>query len=185
MKTGLIQIVGLRWEKSARGGQGSRDRNSVPRSFAISRAELTKCDDSLFIDASHWGEPNAFAEPMTSRRHRVALGDGFRYGCVSVSADSNGLRVRFQYDMGNGGAPDRSYLNWPADEGEVAGRVLLVGPGQWVRVSYNGRFAGRDDGNWYYEQTTLNVAWFESEPDGCAFVNHEPHRELNSLADLW
>ena len=173
--SGLVQIVRLHWGKSARGGQGARDRNAVAQSFTIPPAELAGNGGHLNIYTALWGERNAFAEPLVVRTDRVPVGEGFTDRCVSVYPHPDGLQVRFQYDSVNGGAPRRG----------LSSRVLVARPDQWVRVRYNGRFSYLYDGNWYYEQTTVNVAWFAAEPDGRVFVHGEPAQELQALANLW
>jgi hypothetical protein len=183
--SGLVQIVRLQWDKSARGGQGARERSAVPQSFAIPATELTGNSAQLHVETSTWSERNAFAEPFSTRRHSVAISEGLKYGCVSVSAHLEGLQVRFEYDQANGGAPDRWFFNCPSGVGELPGRILLVGPEKWVRVCYNGRFSCIDSGNWWYEQITINVAWFAGEPDGRVFVAREPSHDFRALADLW
>jgi hypothetical protein len=181
----VVQIVWLRWDKSARGGQGARDRNAVPQAFAVPAAGLAGAGGRLCVSVAQWGERNAFAEPFSTRQQRVAVADGFRFRCVSVSAHPEGLGVRYQYNRGDGGAPDRWYFNWCTGYGESVGRSLVVRPGQWVRVCYNGRFSCIDSGTWWYEQTTVNVAWFGGEADGRVFLDHEPAEEVRLLADLW
>jgi hypothetical protein len=180
--SGLVQIIHLRWDKLARGGQGACQRNSVPQSLAIPAANLKSSAGQLYIDESYWNEQNDFAEPYSVRRYDNALAEGFNFACVTVATHTEGLAVRFRYDPHNGGLPDRSFLNHaPGDF--YAGRVLLVRPSQWVRLHYNGRFS--NDYYWWFEQTTVNVAWFAHEPDGNVFLDREPSQELVSLADLW
>lgn len=97
---------------------------------------------------------------------------------------SGGLEVRYRYDQAIGGAPDRWFLNWPSEPGGSPGRSLMVAPGQWVRVCYDGRFSCIDSGNWWYEQVTVNVAWFGGDPDGRVFFDSEPSGKLMALAVL-
>lgn len=60
---GLVQMIHLRWDKSARGGQGSRDRNAVPSAFEIPARELVGSNEQLCINVSHWDGQNVFVEP--------------------------------------------------------------------------------------------------------------------------
>lgn len=182
---GVVQVIHLHWDKSARGGQGARDRNAVPQVFAIPDADLAASGGYLCVNESHWGERNAFAEPFSTRRHRVSLPGMFTFGCVSISSQPDGLRVRYQYNQADGGAPDRWFFNRATRRDESPDRLLVVSPDQWVRVCYNGRFSCIDSGNWWYEQVIVNVAWFGGEPDGRVFIDREPVEELRLLADLW
>jgi hypothetical protein len=181
---GLAQVICLHWTKAARGGEGARARGAVPVGFKVEAAELVGAEGVLCVDASQWGERNGFIEPVTVRRHRVLLAEGFSFGCVAVSTNPEGLLVRYQYDGTHGGAPNRWFLNWPGSGG-APGRALLARGGEWVRVCYNGRFSDIDTGNWWYQQVTVNVAWFAGEPDGRVFLDREPAQELRALAELW
>lgn len=103
-------------------------------------------------------------------------------GCVSVSSEPGGLRVRYEYNE-SGGAPAR----WCDDE--VGNRVgvthcLAVGDGKWAQVRYNARFSCVDTGQWWYQQLTVNVAWFASEPDGRIFLERKPTKRLSLIAKL-
>jgi hypothetical protein len=182
---GLVQIIHLRWDKSARGGQGACDRNAVPQAFPVAVTDLTDAGGFLCVDASHWSNDNAFAEPLSRSRSRVPVADGFRFGCVSVSGDTDGLQVRYEYDRGHGGAPDRWFFNCGSGYGQSPGRTLRVAVKDWVRICYNGRFACIESGDWWYEQATVNVAWCVGEPEARVFLAREPAQELRLLADLW
>lgn len=185
---GLVQVVHLYWDKSARGGQGARDRNAVPQAFPVPEAGLGGAGRYLWIAESHWNGRNAFAAPFSDLHRRVDVANGYTHGCVSVSDHPDGLQVRYDYSKGKGGAPDRWFFSKTTGYGESPSRSLLVRPGEWVRVCYNGRFSELDYGDsstWRYEQTTVNVAWFSGEPDSRVFLDREPSYELNFLADLW
>jgi hypothetical protein len=181
---GLVQVVRLHWRKSARGGQGTRHRNAVPQAFIIPDAHLADLDGALCIDESHWGESNHFTEAFQSRWLRVPVVEGYAYGCVRIYSHADGVQIRYQYDRANAGAPDRWFFNTATGYGESPTRQLTVQPGQWARICYNGRFSCFDTGNWWYEQVTVNVAWFVGEPDGRIFVDTKPDCELRMMAHL-
>ncbi len=172
---GLVQVVRLHWDKSARGGPGARDRNAVPQAFAVPAADLDSADGHLCVGLTHWGDRNAFAEPFSARRERVAVADGFKFGCVGVSPHPDGLEVRYQYNQADGGAPDRWYFNWSSGYGESPGRSLVVRPSQWVRVCYNGRFSCIDSGSGGISRS--RSMWRgspASRTDGCSSTASRP-----------
>ena len=183
-RCGLVQVVRLYWAKAARGGEGARARSAVPVAFEVPAAELVGAAGALCVNATQWGDRNAFAEPFRSDRQRVPLSDGFAVGCVTVLADAEGLLVRYRYEPAVGGAPDRRTFA-SAGHRESTTRILPVRDGEWVRVCYNGRFSDIDTGDWWYEQVTANVASFAGEPDGRVFLDRKPAQELRSLAELW
>ena len=138
----------------------------------------------LCVDTSLWHDRNGFAEPDRSDPRQVPLADGFVVGCVRVTPAANGLQTDYRYEPAVGGAPDRRSFA-PAGHRESTARSLGVREGGWVRVCYNGRFSGMDAASWWYEQVTVNVAWFAGEPDGRVFIDREPAQEVRSLAELW
>lgn len=182
---GLVQVVHLRWGKSSRGGLGARERSAVPQAFLVPATDLAGASGHLCVSVSHWDERNAFSHPLSDLRQRIALADGYTFGCVGVSPHAEGLQVRYQYDRGNGGAPERWFFSESSGYGETSGKTVVVRSGEWVRCCYNGRFSGLYDGNWRYEQVTVNVAWFSGEPEGGVFLNSEQSAEIRMLADLW
>lgn len=182
---GIVQIIHLRWSKASRGGDGARKRNAVPLGFDVRVDQFADCHNELMVVESSWGERNGFAQPFNNRQRRVKVGDGFSYDCVSVSEHSDGLRVRYQYDRSHGGAPDRWYFNFVSSHGESPSGEFVVRSDEWGRIRYNGRFTDFDGGNWWYEQTTVNVAWFDQSPSGRAFANGAPSHEIKAMADLW
>lgn len=182
---GLVQVIRLTWDKAARGGQGARDRNAVPRAFEVPSDRMLAVGGQLHVEESHWSDRNSFAEPFASKHKRISVGEEYRFGCVTVSQHPDGLLVRYQYDRAHGGAPDRWFFNAARGYGESPGRSFVVHLGQWVRVCYNGRFSCWDSGRWGYQHVTVNVAWFGGEPSGQVFVTSQPVQELKALADLW
>jgi hypothetical protein len=180
---GLVQVIRLHWNKPARGGEGARARNAVPSAFEVQADDLSNSPGNLCIEELHWGDKDFFAKPFHRESQRASLESGYRFGCVTVSAEADRLMVRYQYDWSNGGAPDRWYMN-AAGTRVSKSRDLFVAPSEWVRVCYNGRFACRDTGNWWYEQITVNVARFDGEASGKVFLQSEPNRELKLLAQL-
>jgi hypothetical protein len=177
---GLVQVIFLSWDKSARGGQGARARNRVPLAFEVATEQLRGVEGQLHVEELHWGCQNAFAAPLRHEHRRVAVADGARFRCVTVLQHPQGLVVRYRWSREDGGAPDRSFAN-----NEPGANDLLAAAGRWVRVCANGRFTDADTGSWWYEQVTVNVAWFDGKTSGRVFVASEPVRELRILAKLW
>jgi|GEM_PF-1060386 len=183
--SGLVQVIHVQWTKAARGGSGAQARGAVPQALEVSPTGLSSTEGTLFVVSTHWGERNAFSEPFSVDRQQVPVAKGLTFGCVRVSPHAEGLQVHYQYDRTNVGAPDRWFFNQASGYGESPGRTLTVRDGEWVRVCHNGRFSDHDTGNWWYQQVTVNVAWFGGAPDGRIFLDREPAQEIRELADLW
>ena len=184
IRCGLVQVIHQHWTKASRGGEGARARASVPLVFEVSTTGLTGTGEALCVDVIRWGEHNAFAEPHSTDRRLVSLADGYTFGCVRVTADTQGLQAFYRHDGTHGGAPER-HVRTPVGHYESLGRTLCIRDGEWARVCYNGRFSDHGTGHWWYQQVTVNVAWFAGRPDGQVFLKREPFQELRDLADLW
>jgi len=179
ISSALVQVIHLTWDKSARGGPGAQRRSAVPWALEVQDGHLRAARGHLQVEVLRWGKGNDFSEPLESRHERVPLADGYRFGCVTVSPNPEGLAVRFRWSFYCGGAPDRRFL-------DVGGNGdLQVRAGEWMRISSNGRFSDQDTSFWWYEQTTVNVAAFTGEPSGRVFIESEPVRDLRLLEDLW
>jgi hypothetical protein len=181
----LVQVIELRWDKSARGGAAARARAAVPEAFEVPPRDLTGPGGMLCIETTAWGEHNSFAEPFSARRHRKPLAEGFSFRAINVSMHDGHLQVLYEYDPSTCGAPDRRYEVPPGGDLQRPRSTLVVGSGEWVRIQYSGRFSCIDTGHWWYEQVTANVAWFETEPNGRVFLNRNPVQQLSLLAELW
>ena len=180
---GVIQVITVEWSKASRGGRESNARNAVPHGTEFPAALVGT--DRLGVMECHWGERNDFVEPLRLKTDQIPLSQGYTFGSITVSARLDGLRVHYRYDQTTTGAPDRSYLNWPARQGDTPGRELVVTAGRWARVRYNGRFSCLDTGMWWYRQVVMNVAWAYGDLPGDLFFDPHPSQTLEFLADLW
>ena len=183
---GLVQVIHLRWDKSARGGIGAQNRNSVPTEFLIPAEKLqNRANFNLLIHEMNWGTKNSFSEPCHQRYRRVSPSEEYHYRCVTVTDHPTGLLVSYRWNQSDGGAPERWFINKETGNAESASCEMFVEEEQWIQICTNGRFVDIDTGNWWYEQMTVNVAWFKNEPQGDIFVAREPIRTFRLLADLW
>jgi hypothetical protein len=180
-----VQLVVLRWDKSARGGEGARMRSAVPAAFAVPEDRMADCGGQLVLDALDWAGRNGYSAPARRRFERSSLDDGVRAGSVTVTLDPSGLRLRYEYDPLRDGAPRRQLKGSATGNREPLAHERIVRAGKWVRVRSNGRFSDVDTGEWSYQQVTVNVAWFEGPPDGEVFLRRAPDQEIRVLADLW
>lgn len=184
---GVLQILHVEWTKASRGGEGGRARNAIPAALPLSLEEFSTSDERLFVEVHRWNEHNGFTKVVRIERHSVPLSTGFRFGCLTVAAKSDGspgLQLDYPRHTGCGGMPDRWFLNCGLGARNPAASALSVNPGEWVRIRDNGRFDDMDTGNWRYQQVTFNVAWFPARPDPAWFRSRRPTHDLNFLADL-
>src|SRR5262249_33425349 len=144
------QVVQLEWTNAARGGEGACSRSAIPSAFEVPSTDLLNPEGQLCVDVLRWGERNGFVEPFSTHRQHVLIDNGFRFGCVSMMEQADGVQVRYRYEPNVGGAPDRRTFT-PEGHRESRTRTLPVRDGEWVQVCYNGRFSCIDTGNWWYQ----------------------------------
>ncbi len=169
--TALVQVIKVEWTKSSRGGQGARDRNSVPSALAIPDVLLGRWTREILVNTTHWSEANAFAHPNRRESERLPANKVLRIDPVSIALgdpelaiglDHETLLVRF--------VPVR--------------REIVLMRGDWARVVFNARYACIDSGNWWYEQVTVNAGLFGERPPDSVFVETRPTTVFRHLSRL-
>lgn len=182
--SGLIQTVTLTWDKSARGGDGARSRQAVPRAGAVPLDPRWGETGRIAVHRIEWSHRNAFREPVSNRTEFADASHEIGLPCLTVGLSPDGLAVRYRYDLNDGGAPDRWHQYGLAEGDRLAGTAFILRPGEWGRITSNGRFVDIYTGNWWYRQVTLNVACFHSLGDGRLFFNRAPVRDFRLTAEL-
>lgn len=180
--SGLVQVTNVTWTKMSRGGDLARVRSAVPVVYPSEPHPIEEGNLSIII--RNWREHNEFKTPGERQDSHILL-TPFQIGCAEISTSTNSLRLRFHYSQDSCGAPDRSYLNWSADESATTGKTITVHPGEWVQLRYNGRFTDVDSGMWWYEETTINLACVVNTPAKNVFFSQQPKHQLQFLAELW
>jgi hypothetical protein len=163
------------WDKSARGGEGARVRNSVPQALEMPLMDWSPKDQMLYVDVSQWDGTNGFVKPYARRQEQVNVKDGYSFGCVQIRSHPEGLDVQYHYNQHGCGAPDRPYLH----------RNIVVKAEQQLQILCNGRFSDICSGIWWYKQVTVHIAWIDREPSKRVFLENAPDLEIRALADLW
>lgn len=181
----VIQAVGVAWGKSARGGAAAAERNRAPEAvplpealtpragpvfaFHLERRVLTR--DAEFYP--YMGGVHPYVPEADGAVRVIPAEAPIHYGCITVHPPEDGaVRVEFQWSLG-AGAPERAAYRPEA---------LLLRPGQWGRVRYNGRHA--IDYGWTYEKWVLNVGVFAESVAATVFLDSEPAQTYSQMADL-
>lgn len=181
---GIIQIVQWSWTKASRGGRLAEIRNRIPRSVEISADSLDLKPGELNVEIHRWSDTDEFAKCEIVNKSSISWNSTYEYGCVRVTGDEYGSRVEYQYQPTLAGMPDRrAYAT--GGHREAVTRTYIVRSGEWMQISYNGRFVDMDTALWWYEQATMNVACFEKKPNPKVFLENLPSQRFESLAKLW
>lgn len=93
---------------------------------------------------------------------------------ISFNESENGIETVFSYDPQISGQPFRRGHNkdYNNADSRFYGKDILneiafvLKDGQKGRIMYNGRFSDYDTGQWWYEQTVVNIANFPFEKIG-------------------
>lgn len=170
----LIQEIRSVWSKAARGGAAAVLRNSVAESAPFSITSSKPATHKITRQLLVYAEANDFAEPIKSEVVESEAA-AITIGCVKIEILDNGCLVAYEYDYKCGGLPPRRNR-----AGVSLREEMVVEPGCWVRVRYNGRFRGDE---WWYEKVVVNVGMFE-KPDADVFTLTEPVNEISQMAEL-
>lgn len=173
----LIQRIECHWSKASRGGPEAAQRNAVPEAVKVPVQALRKTPPGLLVEHGvDYSERRGFDAP--SERITEEPFGRLKIGCVLIEPDSEGAWVVFEYDTGRAGAPFR----YSPPGGRPATRFTL-GPGQWGRVRYNGRFS-HEEGGWTYGKFVFNVGMFPAL-SADVFLHSEPAHTVDQTALLW
>ena len=171
----LIQEIRSVWSKVSRGGGAAALRNSVPEAALFPAVKAKPAAHQIFHHLVVYGETNDFARPVKSES--VELAKSFAdIGCVKINVLSERVTVAYEYNYKCGGLPPRQIR-----PGVNVREEVIVEPGGWVRVRYNGRFSGDE---WWYEKVVVNVGSLQ-KPDAEIFISTEPLQEISQVAGLW
>jgi hypothetical protein len=167
----IIQEITVIWSKLSQSGEQAKRRNAVPEAFT-----LPKSASSIgFHQRICFDEPQGFDVPEKKEVKEFRDYPDFRrFGAYPGHTRREGelLIVTYAYDATLVGLPYR---------GQLPREVLQLGPGEWGRIIYNGRFsAGRE---WHYRKTVVNVInalAFESN----LLLTTQPKKVFYDVADL-
>ncbi|WP_238650166.1 hypothetical protein [Paenibacillus piscarius] len=177
----LLQFMTIRWEKEVRGAPFSTARNNYKANFTL--------PDTIFTYDLSYGLPfhhiviaqNKTGFEVVQNKSVIleAGAESWIIGCVKV--DKNEREYQFSYHYSKkGGKPVRYDQRYnPLSE-----RAFGLGPNEYGRISYNGRYLYQDTGEWYYELNTLNaLVTCDTGPD--VFISTEPVKEYKQIEILY
>lgn len=175
----IVQHIAVTWTKASRGGEDARLRNSVPEVLIlppeICELQRTVRLHAVAAEESSRFRPDSRCSDFGDPQHVNLKG-------FELKSDGVGVEVFYKRDPGNAAVGNR----WTLDEaGSTEWRTpaFRLDLGQWGQAMSNGRFAGVDTGNWWYEKSVLNVALVE-EPDLELFLRTRPAQRFVELASL-
>lgn len=202
----IIQEITVVWNKNERGGENSRARKNYIFKMPIEKIP-SKSDQCLYDKHRLYQRDKKFYTPS---EYYKLLGQKIRfYGKreyeppvlisqlkvknVSLDESEGGVEVSFSYDPQINGSPSRKGHNKDYDNthSRFYGKDILnetafvLKEGQKGQIMYNGRFSDYDTGQWWYEQTAVNIAVvsFEKYSKG-VFLSSEVDFYYKQLAHL-
>ena len=157
-----IQCIETWWTKASRGGPGAAARAASPSALRFALPTTTTIGSGdVALHRVVLDERSSF-EAAASSVVALSLQEALRQlRGVVLHAGLDALDVQFTWSEYTVGAPSRR--NGPS---------IRLEPGRWCRVIHNGRMA--EERQWWYQQTTLNVAFRPSTPT--MFLHSEPDR---------
>lgn len=186
MARAVLQLIGIEWDKSARGGEGAALRARVPAGLPLPPELTSRTAEGVLVHQVRFSHTNGFEKPIAVSVEELPFDKKgiLRWGCVELEPGEGELVVRYRWSTWDGGAPQRSMYDAGGKEHPLRKQAFTLQPDQWGRLEYNGRFVDMDTGHWHYRQTRANVAFVDAiDPD--LFAGAEPPLSHRELADLW
>ena len=163
----VVQEIRTTWTKASRGGIEAGVRNSVPETAEIPWLPIAQPGLPVILHRLTYSEPN-FSMPERNLVEVATL--PVRLVGVTVELVGEEARATFQWTT-SCGAPRRERVR----------QTLVIQPGEWSQIVYNGRTGGR--GEWRYLKVVVNVGLFSSVARD-VFTGSEPAERFASLAHL-
>lgn len=183
----VVQAIEVSWTKISRGGSLATLRNRVPE-IALLPFGSSPPKSAMPIYIRHeitWGETNEFQQPLTGKIDIAEFMGQVKNRLLGFHA-AGGTSIKVGFEKSYGANPvgknllDYTRLGAPART--VPLEIFSLGPGEWGRVRYNGRFSWKS--GWKYEKWVYNIGLFaDTIPENC--FQGSPARSYSSLADLW
>lgn len=175
----VVQQIVTVWYKSERGGECAEARSKFSYTAPIEGKPCVS-DECIFDYKRFYQKDRRFYTPD---EYDKLMGFGVRQlpkrtyeppvklsqlkgRNVSFTQTENGVEVGFSYDPQINGKPCRRGHN--KDFNNTASRfygkdvlnetAFVLKDGQKGQIMYNGRFSDYDTGQWWYEQTAVNIA---------------------------
>lgn len=169
-----VQILRTAWAKRSRGAPAATSRAQVPLALPIA-ADLLRRGE-LIVEIFNFGEPD-FLLPSTSKIETRELTNDLRFeqGAFSLRWNGKSAHTDWQWNYWNVGAPEPNFLTGHLGRFEIA-------LDSWIRLHWHGRFSDQDTGNWWYEQTVVNVARCDTSLN--ADFSGEPARSFAWLPQI-
>lgn len=164
----IIQHILCIWTKRSRGGEGARRRNSIPSAVALPNQ---RWDAPFVLQEVTFNEYSNFEQANCVKTAQELTEFGIR--ALHVIRESGSAIVRFVRDGNNAACPSL----FPHKD------VFTLRSGDWGRVVFNGRHVDFCTGNWWYEQSTFNIGYFDHWAAN-AFTSTPPLNHFQELVQL-
>lgn len=203
----LMQFINLIWYKECRGAPYATTRQEMEKAYFLPENIFDKhylnVEKSSRVKSHHL--PNDFFDhnPLGCPAHCVSFiqhkkgitaqsdrilfhspRESVRLGAVEAIPKENNFELEYRYDY-HRAIPERhkydpdTCLYVPLRE-----RAMVLGPNEYGRITYNGRFSGYDTGTWYYELGIINAIHIDQKivPLDCFIRN--PDKQYKQMAIL-
>ena len=177
----VAQSVEVEWTKKYRGGAAAENRARAPEAVAlpfpippghqpVCVVHVTK--PVCVVHAVRFTFGTYLPDSVPRDQVEVYPASRLSFRSVIVHPATDLVRVEFKW-RADEGAPPRDRANNPA--------ALVLRPGEWGRVRYNGRKVWEE--TWAYAKRVLNIGFF-AEARATIFLDTEPVAVYSQMARL-
>jgi hypothetical protein len=177
----IIQVINVSWTKAARGGSLARLRNKVEKTYLLEIKGIGIEEKKVLVNEIYFSEGNKFQSPVNNKIMVLEAEDIYKIKNVEVNRKENSLMVVLNSEGMN---PKRWKMDSTGTRFPIKQTAFELLKGKWGQIRYNNRFSSFSTGNWFYEETTINLAFCDKfNPD--LFTSTKPDCTFSCMATLW
>lgn len=181
----LTQHIKVHWDKGLRGAPYSTARNQMPKAYDLPRGFF---DDNPVGYPAHYvylvQAQSGFSERM-NRKDTMTEYENIRIGAMEMIHQGDAYELRYRYDLHRAIPARNKYdpqISMYVGLDEVA---MTLGPHEYGRIIYNGRYTDYDTGSWYYNIDIMNIINLSEEKTPLhIFTSKEPDKSYHQIAFL-
>lgn len=170
----VVQDISMSWDKNSRGGKWAVLRNAVPDALPLKDIPVVDAPLTRIFHYADYGSHTKYQKPgMRITAEAIVPEKWFHFPCTEVRVTDGQAVVEYSFRVDEGGMPDRYAYT----------RTYTLSVGDWMRIMFNGRFTDRDNRQWWWQKTILNIGLFE-HVERKAFLG-QPMRTCNDMLLTW
>ena len=178
-----IQLISLQWDKLCRGAPYTTQRNRMAQADVLPDAFYNNGAAAFTIHYSGLWQDQGGINKVSDYVKRKFDRSKIRVGAVEIIREDEGYRIDYHYAWHGGCPPRQKYDVQTRHYVSLCETAMILRPGEYGRVIYNGRFQNYED--CYYKLEIINIINDSGGNSVEVFVNREPDYNYRQIAHLF